>query len=274
MQSYAEAGLAEVGRLLNQNLLTLNIKKTKFIAFSKTAAASPPVGFTLKLHTCSRVSHYNKYCPCSFIDRTPNMKYLGIVIDENLNYKEHLSNLAGRVRRLIFVMKRLRDCTPPETLRLVYTALCQSIIQYCITIWGSAGKSFLIQVERAQRALIKVMLNKPFRFPTDDLYEEFNVLRVRHLFVLSATIKTHKNIRSRTDFQEILDRRAYRIPLPKTESEIARRSPSFSLPYTYNKVCRVCDIKDQPAFTCKKIVKEWLLKLSYKDVEELIQTVN
>lgn len=143
-------------------------------------------------------------------------------------------------------------------------------MQYCISVWGSAGRSTFITLERAQRALIKVTLKKPFRFPTNILYDEFKVLRVRQLFVLSATIKSHKALLNRTDYTVLLSKRVFRIPVPRATSLLARRSPYFAHTNTYNKVCKKCDIKDCNVFLCKKKVREWLMQLSYDETEDLI----
>ncbi|PZC80534.1 hypothetical protein B5X24_HaOG214575 [Helicoverpa armigera] len=70
-------------------------------------------------------------------------------------------------------MKKLRDCSPLDVLRTVYYALCQSVIQYCIRIWGSAGKSTFIILERAQRALIKV--SKDSTFHLNRIYTHYYV---------------------------------------------------------------------------------------------------
>ncbi|KAJ0169311.1 hypothetical protein K1T71_015195 [Dendrolimus kikuchii] len=66
-----------------------------------------------------------------------------------------------------------------------------SILSYCITSWGGARKSHLIKLERAQRALLKVIKNKPFRYPTSDLYRECDILTVRQLLVnlISASLR-------------------------------------------------------------------------------------
>lgn len=269
----AEEGLARVATLLDRNLLTLNIKKTKYIPFSKTSVSSPPSDMVLRIHnSCSRnkTTQHLALCTCSSIDRTTSIKYLGITIDENLSFKEHIVQLSGRVRKLIFVMKKLRDCTPPDIMRQVYLALCQSIIQYCVSVWGSAGKTSLITLERAQRALIKVALRKPFRYPTNTLYKEFKVLQVRQLYILNATVKAHKALLNLSDYDNIISRRAFRLPLPRASSLLTRRSPAFAHPKTYNKVCKLCEIKDCTAALCKKTVKDWLLQLSYEETEDLL----
>lgn len=70
----------------------------------------------------------------------------------------------------------------------------QSVLTYCIPIWGGAAKTRMIEVERAQRALLKVMLFKKRRFPTSILYTIINVLSVRKLYVLNSILKKHKTL--------------------------------------------------------------------------------
>ncbi|PZC86430.1 hypothetical protein B5X24_HaOG209149 [Helicoverpa armigera] len=93
--------------------------------------------------------------------------------------------------RLIHIVKALRESASPSTLKMVYFALVQSVIGYCITVWGGATKTKFLRVERAQRAILKVMTKKPYRYPTKELYSNCKVLTVRQLFVLKSTLRRH-----------------------------------------------------------------------------------
>lgn len=157
---------------LDKNLLTLNTKKTKYIPLTKTVCflcVSQPPHLGLKIHYCF-TDPLIRLSSCSSFDDVNSVRYLGITIDKNLSHKQHISEVSNRTRKLIHVMKNIRECAPMPLLKQIYVALCQFIIQYCITIWGSTGKTVFMAVERAQRALIKVLLWKPFLFPTDQLY--------------------------------------------------------------------------------------------------------
>jgi hypothetical protein len=198
------------------------------------------------------------------------VKYLGLLIDEHLSFKKHMSLLASRVRKLIYVMKRLRDCAASEVLRLVYHALCQSVLQYGVAVWGSAAKSYILEVERAQRAVIKVMLRKPFRYPTDTLYRECKVLRVRQLYILKAITRTHDCLLNSGHYAVITNRRIYKAPLPPLKSALARKSPAYSHPHTYNNICAYLNLKKLSTPQAGKKVKKWLLSLSYGETESLV----
>uniref|UniRef100_A0A2H1VLX7 SFRICE_006735 n=1 Tax=Spodoptera frugiperda TaxID=7108 RepID=A0A2H1VLX7_SPOFR len=65
---------------------------------------------------------------------------------------------------------------------------------YAVTSWGGAAKSHLLKLERAQRAILKVSLFLPFRHPSYDLYQRFDVLTVRQLFILYTVLKMHSQV--------------------------------------------------------------------------------
>lgn len=164
----AEIGMRHINNWLNANLLTLNLKKTHFIGFHINYATCPKQN-SIPIHESSCILSATNLqncitCQCSSINRVRSTKYLGVTIDKNLNFKEHISKTSKTVRKLIYMMKLLRKGASIEVRRLIYIALCQPIINYCIGVWGGTGKHSMMELERAQRAILKVMLGKPRRF--------------------------------------------------------------------------------------------------------------
>lgn len=72
----AEKGMSLIADWLNNNLLTLNIGKTKYLAFHISKASEPPLSLSLKLHNCTQTTYTNPTCHCHSIARTDHMKYL------------------------------------------------------------------------------------------------------------------------------------------------------------------------------------------------------
>lgn len=69
-----------------------------------------------------------------------SIKYLGVLIDHKLTFKDHIDYLSGKVRKLIYFFKDLRQLANEHIMKMVYLSLCQSILNYCVTIWGGAAK--------------------------------------------------------------------------------------------------------------------------------------
>lgn len=262
----AEAGLTSLGKYLNRNLLTLNTDKTKYVTFYKTLASCPPDTNGIKVHRCNLQNN----CLCPEIQSTNTIKYLGIKIDNTLSFKAHIHTLSGKVRKLINIMKLLRHCANKDLLKYIYLALCQSIIGYCLRIWGGSAKTHMMEIERAQRSVLKVMLGKPFRYSTNKLFDEWQLLSVRRLYIHLVTIRVHKTLRTSPDYPEIIKKRVYKIPTSSVSTSFARRHSYFLYPHIYNNVAKECSLKQLSVHEVKLKVKRWLLSLNYDQTESII----
>lgn len=262
-----EEGLRKITAWLEDSLLSLNTNKTKYLCFSITNVTKPPKNFKIKIHTfpCNRKSQ--TLCECESLSRVTNIRYLGVIIDDKLNWTEHVSMLSARTRKLIYVFKNLRHILEPNLLVQTYKALCQCILTYCICSWGGAYKSNLIALERAQRALLKVMLGLPFRHPTTDVYKSSNVLSVRKLYIYEAIRRYHRI--SIPTLPET-DKRTDRCPLPKIKREFARKNYRYLAPFLYNKINSKSKIKSMSNFKVKKVIVDWLNTYDYNETEKLI----
>jgi hypothetical protein len=268
----AERGLRAVAEWLRGNLLTLNISKTKLLCFHKTKASEPGGFRDIALHTCT--SHgQQSTCSCSHIDRTPAVKYLGVVIDEKLNFKQHILLTTNRVRKLIYVFKNLRTSADKPLLKMVYISLCQSVLTYCITAWGGAAKTYMLLLERAQRAVLKIILKQRVRYPTLMVYKDMGVLSVRGVFVLHAVSRLHAALLRSPTHTESLQRCNFRTPVPPTKSAFAKRFGPFLHPFMYNKICKKLPLQDYTIRELKNKVQTWLKTLCYEEIENILRVI-
>lgn len=264
--SQTEKGITSINSWLDNNLLTLNPSKTHFICFHKTIKSAPTNLTKLLLHHCNLVPN----CNCNvYIDRKDSTKYLGVIIDEKLTFTHHVTAVAKRSRKLIPIMKKLRDISDKKTLKLVYTSLCESILTYCILAWGGASKTHFLEIERAQRSILKVLYKKPFLFSTDQLYLDCEALTVRQLFIFNSVIYTHKKQLLFRQTSSYTSKRTNRIPVPTMRLAFGQRSPQFLQPFLYNKLLKHCKFFDDSCHGAKKKIKLYLLKLDYYDTEAL-----
>lgn len=266
-RSHAESAMRVVMAWLVKNLLTLNLEKTKLITFAPLLSSQPGTTFTLQAHRCLRV---DATCGCPVISREDSMKYLGVVVDSRLSWREHIQSLNTRTRKLIYIFKKLRSGAELSVLKTVYYALAQSITSYCITAWGATGKTQMLRLERTQRAVLKVMAAKPIRFPTIDLYKFWKVHSVRKLFVLNATMRKHSQVpydpnlfRNRRRKDKVCETVSCRITL------IGQHFDYLSS-QLYNRVNKELNIYPLTYRECKFKLSQWLHSLTYNDVESLI----
>ena len=108
--------LQRVEQWMENNKLVLNLTKTKCMLFGtkqKLANAS----FKIQLHD-------------SDIDRVRNFCYLGVILDEDLSWKEHVSKVCTKVSKRLCPLGRIRSCLTLKAAKCYTTVSCY---QSCAT---------------------------------------------------------------------------------------------------------------------------------------------
>lgn len=130
-------------------------------------------------------------------------------------------------------MKKLRHSAKSNTLRLVYLVVRKSVISYCIPIWGGAYKASMLKLERAQQVALKIMLCKPFRYPTTHLYQDCKVLALSQLFVHVIILLYHSPVLcANCNYAHMRRKPVYMKVQYRTIFGSCMSS------YLYNKICR------------------------------------
>lgn len=258
----AEKALTCVVEWLRNNLLTVNVSKTFYIPFAIKSNLSPPASYTLKAHSCKSAN----FCDCPPIAKSPTVKYLGVHIDQYLNWHKHLDALVSRTRKLIYVFKKLRNSADPDTLKVVYFALCQSILAYCIPAWGGATENVFLRLERAQRAVLKILFYRPRRYSTVQLYAESKVLTVRQLYVFQSMLRKH----SVRPLSEPTGRVKHTVfPQQSCKTSFAKRCYYINSSKIYNQLNKELKFFHSTKYQFKSALREYLLKLDYRKTENL-----
>lgn len=261
----AEMGLNKIMTWLNDNMLTLNISKTKHITFTIRGTIPTTLDLNIRAHTCKDSID----CCCQCIEKVTEFKYLGTTLDDRLNWLPHINQITSRVRKLIWTFKKLRQIINADLLKTTYKTLCQSVISYCIAVWGGAYKSHLIGLERAQRSVLKVLLFKPYRFPTVDLFKESEVLSVRQLYLHNIIMYRH----SRTPFTPPSNKRRQDkvCNIIKFRTKFTNTQYCFMASYLYNKINKRLHFHPLSKIKCKMKLSAWLLTLDYSETENILQ---
>ena len=64
------------------------------------------------------------------------MKYLGVNIDENLNWKQQISDIASKLNKANGILSKLRHFIDRKTLKTVYHAIFEPHSYYSSPVWA------------------------------------------------------------------------------------------------------------------------------------------
>lgn len=264
VKELAENDLSKIVDWFDHRLLTINYDKTVFLPFACNRNGLPQ--FTA-------LTVENGMGASLQIGVAQEVKYLGITVDRCLRWDAHVNNVTKTLRSLLYKFKLLRDILDLPQLLITYTALIESRIRYGILGWGGVAKTHLKKLEILQKRFLKIMFRKDFTHPTDQLYQEAEVLDIRQLYFISVVTYQYKN-RNSSDYVDHDYPTRYRTNINfKTkfsDKTIGQRCHTHLATRCYNFLPTSIrnGIGSLPLF--KKLVRQFLLSEGRKTVHRLI----
>ena len=76
---------------------------------------------------------------------------VGVIIDNNLSWKQHIDHVAVKISRTVRLICKLRHFLPRHTLLTIYQSLVTPYLTYGLTAWGQAYKSYLEKLLKLQK---------------------------------------------------------------------------------------------------------------------------
>ena len=85
------------------------------------------------------------------VERGSYQRHLGILLDEKLNFKQHIDSAISKVNKGISVIKKLRHNLPRKSLVTIYKAFLRPLIDYGDIIYNQPqNKPFCEKIESVQ----------------------------------------------------------------------------------------------------------------------------
>ena len=120
-----------------------------------------------------------------------NTKYLGVVIDEDLNWKEHVQQMCNELKGMFSMFYYIRRYLSVEHVKTIYYTLIYSKIKYGLAVYGAANSGVINSIQTLQNQLLKVLREKPYRYCTNILHNELELIKVEDLYKQEILIFTH-----------------------------------------------------------------------------------
>jgi hypothetical protein len=163
--------LKDLFQWFSANKLTVNLDKTFYTIFKSRNKQIPEYLNSIQIEN-------------AIVKKVPSSKYLGVILDENLDGKEHISNINKSLIKTSNSFKIIKH--------QVY-----SKIQYGIEVYGRASITALRKVQTQQNRAIKILFNRDFLTPTRSLHKDIDILLVQDIFklyILKFVYKQQKQI--------------------------------------------------------------------------------
>ena len=156
------------------NKLTLNLKKTKLMLFNKQKL-KPNALKKFKLNI-------NK----TNIEQVDQIKYLGVILDNKLNWHSHIEYMCTKLSRAAGVIFKMRNILPRRALLMIYNSLGASYLRYGVMSWGTARTTALAKLKVLQNKIIRYITHSPLLTNVTAQYRLLSILNVHQLLTLET----------------------------------------------------------------------------------------
>ena len=253
--------LCMVNKYMNCNLLHINMNKSCYMHFEPSSDNKEKCARTMPFVSNKNLNQMI-YINNSPIRKVKETRFLGVIIDDKLNWSAHIDHVAKKLRSAAAVLCRIRDCIPKENYKALYCSLFESYLTYGITVWGGVCKTKMEQIFRIQKHCIRILFGdrekytmkfqtcartRPCRWVhnhfeyqlqklgpsfyckenTKDLFNINNILTAQNLYNYHSCIEMFKIIKFRLPVSlyahiNISDRKNLLIILPKKHRNMSQ----------------------------------------------------
>ena len=155
-----EEDLRTISDWFKANKLTLNLSKTVYIFFGNNKTEVKP-----NLEINNRI-----------LKPVRVAKFLGLWLDEDLNWNTHITKLINKIKRNMHLLQVPKNLFNEHALKTIYHAHIQSHLNYGLLIWGSMiTKDKLQCLQLIQDKCINLITK------TDTLDHKYKKLRIKKL---------------------------------------------------------------------------------------------
>ena len=165
--------LPKLALWFRSNLLSLNVLKTNFIHFKGRKSTD---------NKCLQVKLNGMQ-----IERKTCTKFLGVYINENLDWTDHVKHIVTPISRNIGILYKVRYFVSDKILLMLYNTLILPYISYCNILWATC-KTVTNNILLLQKKAIRVCTRSGFLDHTNPLFVKLRCLKVDDINFLQTAI--------------------------------------------------------------------------------------
>ena len=155
---------SDITQWFRANRLSLNVQKTNYQIYARNESQD----LDIKLNG---INILRKSC----------VKYLGVLVDENLKWKSQINCVASKIGRNIGIMSRAKYFLESKQLVMLYNTLVLPYLNYCAAVWGTNYPSNLKPVILLQKRALRIIGKKPYFAPSNPLFIKYKLLKLPDL---------------------------------------------------------------------------------------------
>ena len=256
-QNIANQRINQISNQFADHSLLVNSSKTNYIIF-KTPQSNINTNLDILLNNIK-------------LQQTEHTKFLGLVIDNNLNWRGHIQYLTKKISSALFLLRRMSQIGSQQISLTVYYTLIQSVITYGINLWGASNETNVQQIFRLQKKAVRYINNLGYRDSCQTTFRQLQILTVPSLFIYQTLLHNFDTLHTLPrlgDTHEHNTRHRTQLAYTKHTTHSYEKHSSYLTAKLFNKL--PTEIKSTTAIkkNFKKSLRDYLLNKCLYSVNE------
>jgi len=189
-----------------------------------------------------RVTYPNIFIDSTKVDYVNEFNFLGLVLDQHLNWKPHINMVSKKISKTIGIMNKLKNVFPKQAMYNIYNALVLSYLNYGLIVWGKNSE----KIFKLQKKAIRIINTAKYNAHTSVFFKNDNILKLGDMCTLHDLKFCYKFIHRQLPeyFQSMMlleivnnvyeTRQIGHLRVPAVKHEFARNGIRYRLPLIYN----------------------------------------
>lgn len=229
------------------NRLLLNENKTVMLTFQS------------KSNVSSKLSEFAR-----------NTRFLGVNIDRNLIWDDHINILCNKLAKSVFAIKKIKKSVNVQAATTTYYSLFHSQLTYGILAWGNAAHCHLQKVFILQKSAIRSIIGAKWDESCRPLFTSLKIMSLFSVIAFFNILTVKQNLDKYPTYAEVHQhdtRNKNNIVTPQNRLQISNNigvRMINALPMT---------LRNLPLNAFKRRLKEILTENCLYSIEEFYQVV-
>jgi hypothetical protein len=212
----------------------------------------------------------------SIITNINSTKYLGLIIDNTLSWKDHIVELTSKLNKACYAIRAIKPFMSLDALRMIYFSYVHSVITHGIIFWGNSQHSS--SIFKIKKRIIRFITNTGRRDSCHQLYKQLQILSIPSQYIFSLLLFVNKNkglFLSNSEIHDINTRYSYNLHLPTTNLTLEQKGVLYSGSRIYNHLLKLLiKILFNDAKHFKSTLKCYLIEHMFYSLDEYYQSTS
>ena len=128
------------------------------------------------------------------LDMIGSNMYLGVQIDSELKWREHISFAIGKISRAMGMLKYAENYLPLDIVKNMYASILEPHFRNCYSVWGRCGETLIDKLQSCKTVPQRIVTNSSYDASSLPLIGSLGWLTIKEMIEFETTTTVYKSL--------------------------------------------------------------------------------